>query len=100
MTAPGAAMDRQNLAQIQEAAPNLPLVLHGVSGIPPALRRRRARETSVCKFNIGTELRMVFGQSLRAALARDPIQFDRNQLLADTMPPMITSARAVIQNLS
>ena len=100
MTTPGAAVDRQHLAQIQAAAPNLPLVLHGGSGIEPELRRRLARETSVCKFNIGTELRMVFGQSLRAALGRDQIQFDRNQLLNDTIYPMITAARTVIQNLS
>ncbi|MEO8243323.1 MAG: class II fructose-bisphosphate aldolase [bacterium] len=99
MTAPGAAVDRQQLSQIQAAAPELPLVLHGGSGIEPAFRRRLARETSVCKFNIGTELRMVFGQSLRAALARDPIQFDRNQLLKATVLPLTTAARTVIHNL-
>lgn len=99
MTAPGAAVDLAQLRAIQAAAPDLPLVLHGGSGIESGLRRRLARETSVCKFNIGTELRMVFGQSLRAAVARDPIRFDRNQLLKDTVQPMIAAARTVIQNL-
>ena len=100
MTAPGVAVDMAQLRAIQAAAPDLPLVLHGGSGIESGLRRRLACETSVCKFNIGTELRMVFGQSLRAALARDPIRFDRNQLLKDTVQPMIAAARTVIQNLS
>ncbi|MES2433628.1 MAG: class II fructose-bisphosphate aldolase [Pseudomonadota bacterium] len=99
MTAPGAAVDLAQLQAIQAAAPDLPLVLHGGSGIEPGLRRRLARETSVCKFNIGTELRMVFGQSLRAALASDPTRFDRNELLKDTVKPMIAAARTVIQNL-
>ena len=48
-----------------EAVTNVPLVLHGGSGIPPAIRRQLARETRVKKFNIGTELRMAFGAALR-----------------------------------
>ena len=99
MTTPGAAVDRQHLAQIQAAAPNLPLVLHGGSGIMPGLRSILAHETSVCKFNIGTELRLVFGQSLRAALASNPDRFDRIQLLKETIDPMIAGARRVIRSL-
>lgn len=100
MTAPGATLDLTQLRAIQAAAPHLPLVLHGGSGIEPRLRGLLARETSVCKFNIGTELRMIFGQSLRAALARDPDRFDRNQLLKATIDPMIDAARTVIRDLS
>lgn len=99
MTTPGAAVDMAQVRAIQAAAPDLPLVLHGGSGIESGLRRRLARETSVCKFNIGTELRMVFGQSLRAALARDPNRFDRNEVLKDTVEPMLAAARTVIQSL-
>ena len=99
MTATGAALDIANLHRIQAAAPTLPLVLHGGSGIDPALRRRLARDTSVCKFNIGTELRMTFGPALRAALASDPDSFDRNHLLKATIDPMIAAARRVIGNL-
>ena len=100
MTTPGAAIDMGRLAAIQATAPNLPVVLHGGSGIAPDVRRFLARETSVCKFNIGTELRLVFGQSLRAKLDLDPDSFDRNQLLKGTIDPMIAAARNVIQNLS
>ena len=99
MTRPDAGIDQRHLRAIQAAAPDLPLVLHGGSGIPTALRRQLARDTSVCKFNIGTELRMEFGRALRASLARDPARFDRNQLLSDTIAPMITAARAAIGGL-
>ncbi len=100
MTKQGATVDVQRLLAIQSAAPGLPLVLHGSSGIDLALRRRLARETSVCKFNIGTELRMAFGAALRAAIARDPDRFDRNQILADTIDPIVKAARAAIASLA
>ena len=99
MTATGAEVDRPRLRAIQTAAPDLPLVLHGGSGLDPDLRRRLARETTVCKFNIGTELRMEFGDALRAAVARDPARFDRNQILSETIAPLTLAARRVVQSL-
>jgi tagatose 1,6-diphosphate aldolase GatY/KbaY len=41
-----------------------PLVLHGTSGLPDAMIRR-AVELGVCKFNVNTELRMAYLDSLR-----------------------------------
>ena len=82
------------------AAPDLPLVLHGGSGLSVDLRRRLARETTVCKFNIGTELRMAFGAALRHALAADPDRFDRIQILRETIAPVTDAARKVIAGLS
>ncbi|MGV8950893.1 MAG: class II fructose-bisphosphate aldolase [Cypionkella sp.] len=99
MTEAGAAMDWLRLADIQAAAPALPLVLHGGSGLDAAARRRVVQTTSVCKINIGTELRMVFGQALRAAVARDPARFDRNQILAETIAPLVAATRDVIRSL-
>ncbi|MBI1172856.1 class II fructose-bisphosphate aldolase [bacterium] len=99
MPEPGASLDRARLAAIQSAAPHLPLVLHGGSGIAPDVRRALARETSVCKFNIGTELRQAFGQALRAALDRDPARFDRIQILSETVAPVTEVARQVMANL-
>ncbi len=99
MTSPGAAVDRPRLAAIQAAAPALPLVLHGGSGLAPALRRQLARETTVAKFNIGTELRMAFGAALRAAMARDPDRFDRLQILRETIDPVTAAARKAIADL-
>ena len=68
-----------------EAVTQLPLVLHGGSGIPEETRRRLARESRVCKFNIGTELRMAFGHALRQSLADNPDSFDRVTLLSPTI---------------
>jgi fructose-bisphosphate aldolase, class II len=100
MTTKDAQIDRARLAAIQAAAPGLPLVLHGGSGLAPALRRQLARETTVAKFNIGTELRMAFGTALRHTLAEHPDHFDRIQILRETIEPVSEAARAVIANLS
>ena len=99
MQGTGAKVDWRHLRAIQAAAPALPLVLHGGSGLAPEVRHRLARETSVCKFNIGTERRMAFGAALRRAVAADPAQFDRNQILADTIPAMVTAARSAIGSM-
>jgi fructose-bisphosphate aldolase, class II len=99
MTTTGAKVDRTKLAAIQAAAPKLPLVLHGGSGLDPALRRQLARETTIAKFNIGTELRMAFGAALRAAVAKDPARFDRLQILRETIDPVSVAARKAIAGL-
>ncbi|AEI92045.1 MULTISPECIES: class II fructose-bisphosphate aldolase [Roseobacter] len=80
-----------------EAATDVPLVIHGGSGVPPAQRSALARNSSICKFNIGTELRMVFGQALRDAVASDPDRFDRVQILSDVEAPIVTAARSVLR---
>ncbi len=100
MTGPGAEIDRAILAGIKAAAPGLPLVLHGGSGIAATQRRRLAAETAICKFNIGTELRMAFGQALRQVLAEDTDAFDRIRILGATQPAIIAAARRVIESLS
>jgi fructose-bisphosphate aldolase class II len=100
MTSPGAEVDLDRRAAIPAAAPGLPLVLHGGSGLSPDLRRRLARETTVAKFNIGTELRMTFGAALRQAVAADPGRFDRIQILRETIEPVTDAARKVIAGLS
>jgi len=83
-----------------EAVTRSPLVLHGGSGIPPAIRRQLARETRVKKFNIGTELRMVFGDALRQSLADQPDCFDRLQLLGRTITPLRVEARNIMKALA
>jgi fructose-bisphosphate aldolase class II len=98
MQAPGAVIDTARLAAIAAAVPDLPLVLHGGSGIAPADRRRLAQGT-ICKFNIGTELRQAFGSALRQELATHPDRFDRIQILAATMSDMERAARAAIRSL-
>lgn len=99
MTSAGAEVDWHRLRAIAAAAPDLPLVLHGGSGLGHGLRRRIAAETTVCKFNIGTELRQAFGAALRESLARDPARFDRNQILRDTIGPVTLATRAALRSL-
>lgn len=100
MTTKDAQIDRARLQAIQSAAPRLPLVLHGGSGLAPALRRNLARTTTVAKFNIGTELRQTFGTALRQTLAQKPDRFDRIQILRETIDPVTEAARQIIANLS
>ena len=42
---------------------------------------------------------MAFGAALRAALARDPARFDRDQILAETVAPMVVAACGSITTL-
>lgn len=99
MTETGAQIDLPRLRAIEAAAPGLPLVLHGGSGIDTATRRFLAGQTHVCKVNIGTELRMAFGAALRQVLADDPAQFDRIAILRATLPAVTDAARAAIDSL-
>lgn len=97
--APQAVIDPGAVQAIMAATP-VPLVIHGGSGVPAAMRRHLARHTSVCKFNIGTELRMAFGAALRRALAADPERFDRIALLKATEPDLTLAAREILRGLA
>lgn len=80
-----------------EAMTDVPLVIHGGSGVPLDQRTMLARSSSICKFNIGTELRMAFGDALRTAVNADPARFDRVAILKETHDPMVAAARRVLQ---
>ncbi|WP_170438646.1 class II fructose-bisphosphate aldolase [Ruegeria arenilitoris] len=89
-------LDEDRIRRVQ-AVTNVPLVIHGGSGVPVEQRARLARETAICKFNIGTELRMAFGAALRVAVNRDPDRFDRVTILKETHDPVVAAARTVIR---
>lgn len=80
-----------------EALTDVPLVIHGGSGVPVPQRRALATGSNICKFNIGTELRMTFGAALRAAVNSDPARFDRVAILKETHEPMVAATRQVLQ---
>ena len=82
-----------------EALTDVPLVIHGGSGVPYAQRAALAAGSRIAKFNIGTELRMAFGAALREAVAADPSRFDRVAILKETHQPVMEAARAVIRGL-
>ena len=79
-----------------EAVTDTPLVIHGGSGVPDAQRTVLAQTSNICKFNIGTELRMAFGTALRQAVNSDADRFDRVQILKDTHEPLVVAARRVL----
>ncbi|MCT4554346.1 MAG: class II fructose-bisphosphate aldolase [Pelagimonas sp.] len=80
-----------------EALTPVPLVIHGGSGVPIEQRQYLSQNSQICKFNIGTELRMAFGHALRRAVKIDPHRFDRVQILQDTHDPLVSATRAVLQ---
>lgn len=80
-----------------EALTDVPLVIHGGSGVPHAQRTRLAQTSKICKFNIGTELRLAFGQSLRRVLEADTETFDRISILKQVEPDIQTAARAALR---
>jgi len=90
------SIDAAALNAIQ-AQTSVPLVLHGGSGIPGEERQELARNHRVAKFNIGTELRMVFGAALRDYLAAHPGSFDRIELLSATEPSLRRAAAAILR---
>lgn len=89
-------LDLDRIRAIEEVT-SVPLVIHGGSGVPLAQRRLLATQSSVCKFNIGTELRMAFGAALRAAVNADPDRFDRVSILKETHEPLVTATRNVLR---
>ena len=82
-----------------EAMTDVPLVIHGGSGVPLDQRMRLARTSRIAKFNIGTELRMVFGKELRRVLDADDSVFDRVSILGPLEQPLEEAARQVIRAL-
>jgi fructose-bisphosphate aldolase class II len=91
-------LDEARLRAI-EAKTGVPLVIHGGSGVPAAQRTLLAKNSNICKFNVGTELRQAFGTALRESVAADPARFDRIAILKDTHEPMMAAAARIIRQL-
>ncbi len=81
-----------------EQAIQIPLVIHGTSGIKPEdIQSLAAR--NVCKFNIGTCLRQRFGSALRNTLSADEKLFDRLTIMKQVMPELSDEASQMIELL-
>lgn len=94
----GNGLDIERIKAI-ESLTDVPLVIHGGSGVPNAQRIMLANESNICKFNVGTELRMAFGQALRSSIDSDGDRFDRVAILKDTITPVTEAARIVIRSM-
>ena len=91
-----ANLDLTRIREIEQVTAT-PLVIHGGSGVTTAQRSFLAQNSKICKFNIGTELRMAFGKALRKSLDTDPDQFDRVQILSQTHDPLVEATRKVLR---
>jgi tagatose 1,6-diphosphate aldolase GatY/KbaY len=60
---------------------SVPLVLHGTSGVPYD-QVRACIERGICKVNYATELRIVFSDGVKGALAKKPDAFDPKKYLS------------------
>jgi fructose-bisphosphate aldolase class II len=91
-----------NVAQLKaiERVTNIPLVIHGGSGVPAHDRALLAATSNICKYNIGTELRMAFGDALRLAVNKDLQRFDRNAILKEIHEPLKMLTQNVIRNIA
>ena len=93
---PSQPLDEPLLRAI-EAVTDVPLVIHGGTGVPEDQRRALSRNSHICKFNIGTELRMAFGSALRVAVNADRYRFDRIAILRETHDPVVAATRRVFR---
>lgn len=92
-------LDEVRIRAIEELT-EVPLVIHGGSGVPLEQRQRLARTSKVCKFNIGTELRLGFGKSIRQILADDVDVFDRIQILKQVEPDLQAAAQIALRGIA
>ncbi|MEM1376621.1 MAG: class II fructose-bisphosphate aldolase [Pseudomonadota bacterium] len=95
----GDGLDEKRIAAI-DAITDVPLVIHGGSGVPTEQRARLARTTGICKFNIGTQLRQEFGTALRQSLADQPDAYDRIALLKPVHEPIFEATRKILRELN
>ena len=93
-----AKIDINKIKNIQNVT-KIPLVLHGSSGISYQIRKKIASHTNVAKFNIGTELRMVAGNSLRENFKNNEKIFDRLKLIKPTIANIKKKTKKIIKNI-
>ena len=78
---------------------NVPLVIHGTSGIKES-DLIKLKRTAVAKFNVGTSLRQALGYKLREVMSAEPEQYDRQYLLAKTAPAIEQEAKRILTLLA
>lgn len=79
-------LDFARLCEIR-ARVDIPLVLHGASGLPPDAIKQ-AIELGICKFNVNTEIRVALFSALRAQLAGNASDYDLPQVFGSAVTAM------------
>ncbi len=72
-------LDFERMKKIQELT-NLPLVLHGGSGIPDELIKQSVA-CGICKLNINTDLQLVWAQDVRTFLNENHTVYDPRKII-------------------
>ena len=91
-------VDTKLVSQIEKFV-KCPLVIHGGSGIKNTQLNWLAKNTAICKINIGTQLRQVFGENLREYLLNNPTIFDRIEILSQVYEKIKPTTKKIILNL-
>ncbi|MGD6958589.1 tagatose-bisphosphate aldolase subunit GatY [Rossellomorea aquimaris] len=79
-------LDIDRLSAIQQEV-DIPLVLHGASGLPDELVRKTI-DRGICKVNVATELKMAFVKGLRSYLNANPEANDPRYYFTDAVAQM------------
>lgn len=107
------------LQDIMEAAPGLPLVLHGASGVPaeavekinafggsmpgavgiPDDQLRHASGLGVCKINVASDLRITATAAVRELMALQPEKFDPREYLKPARAQMKEMVRHKLRHV-
>ncbi|OMH38807.1 class II fructose-bisphosphate aldolase [Motiliproteus sp. MSK22-1] len=98
LTTPTSVIDYQRLECIADVVGDIPLVIHGTTGIKEE-DLLRLKQTRVSKFNIGTSLRMAMGNNLRRLMNEEPDQFDRLYFIKKAMPYVRDDALRILKLL-
>lgn len=87
-------LDFERLAEIRQRV-NIPLVLHGASGLPTE-DIRKAISLGICKVNVATELKIAFSDALKVYLAAHPDASDPRHYMVPAKAAMKEVVRKVI----
>lgn len=81
------SVPKLDIERIKEIAGkvNIPLVLHGGSGIPTG-QIKEAIKAGVCKINVNTELRIAYTEALKKSFKKDPKEVIPYNYLPATIP--------------
>jgi fructose-bisphosphate aldolase class II len=98
LSTPSCSIDYPRLSKI-EALVNIPLVVHGTSGIAEK-DLLQLKTTGVAKFNVGTSMRQALGHNLRRLMEQEPAQYDRQYFFNKVTPFLQAEAERVLKLLS
>lgn len=77
---------------------DVPLVLHGTSGVPDA-QVREAISLGICKVNYATELRQAYTKGFMDFMAANPANFDPKKAAAPAMQAIVDVVASHMDNL-